>query len=141
MIFGKTKKKLTEKKKGATSVIDGISETLPAVTRAVKVHKRAAKEGFDWPTTEATIKKVKEELKELEVEIKNKNKSKIEEELGDLFLSCINLSRKLKLDTETVIRKSNRKFDKRFRKMEKIMNKNNLEWNLKNLEKIWQKVK
>jgi len=86
-------------------------------------------------------KATKEELKELEVEIKNRNKSKIEEELGDLFLSCINLSRKLKLDTETVIRKSNRKFDKRFRKMEKIMNKNNLEWNLKNLEKIWQKVK
>ena len=61
-------------------------------------------------------------------------------EIARIFLR-INLSRKLKLDTETVIRKSNRKFDKRFRKMEKIMNKNNLEWNLKNLEKIWQKVK
>lgn len=139
--FWEYQKKIDRKKKGATSAIDGISETLPAVTRAVKVHKRAAKEGFDWPTTEATLKKVKEELRELEIEIKNKNKSKIEEELGDLFLSCINLSRKLKLDTETVIRKSNRKFDKRFRKMEKIMNKNNLEWNLKNLEKTWQKVK
>jgi len=88
-----------------------------------------------------TIKKVKEELKELEVEIKKKNKKNIEEELGDLFLACINLSRKLKLDTETVIRKSNRKFDKRFRKMEVIMNKNKLEWNIKNLEKTWQKIK
>ena len=135
--FWEYQKKIDRKKKGAKSVLDGISETLPAVTKAVKVHKRAAQEGFDWPTTEATIKKVKEELKELEIEIKKKNKSKIEEELGDLFLSCINLSRKLKLDTETV----NRKFDKRFRKMEKIMNKDNLEWNIKNLEKTWQKIK
>ena len=134
-------KKIDRKKKGATSIIDGVSESLPAVTRAVKVHKRVAQEGFDWPTTEATIKKVKEELKELEVEIKKKNKKNIEEELGDLFLACINLSRKLKLDTETVIRKSNRKFDKRFRKMEVIMNKNKLEWNIKNLEKTWQKIK
>jgi len=139
--FWEYQKKIDRKKKGAKSVLDGISETLPAVTKAVKVHKRVAQEGFDWPTTEDTIKKVKEELKELEIEIKKKNKSKIEEELGDLFLSCINLSRKLKLDTETVIRKSNRKFDKRFRKMEKIMNKDNLEWNIKNLEKTWQKIK
>lgn len=139
--FWEYQKKIDRKKKGAKSVLDGISETLPAVTKAVKVHKRVAQEGFDWPTTEDTIKKVKEELKELEIEIKKKNKSKIEEELGDLFLSCINLSRKLKLDTETVIRKSNRKFDKRFRRMEKIMNKDNLEWNIKNLEKTWQKIK
>jgi|TARA_B110000090_G_scaffold73124_1_gene83357 MazG family protein len=139
--FWEYQKKIDRKKKGAKSVLDGISETLPAVTKATKVHKRAAQEGFDWPTTEATIKKVKEELKELEIEIKKKNKSKIEEELGDLFLSCINLSRKLKLDTETVIRKSNRKFDKRFRRMEKIMNKDDLEWNIKNLEKTWQKIK
>ncbi len=139
--FWEYQKKIDRKKKGATSIIDGISESLPAVTRAVKVHKRVAQEGFDWPTTEATIKKVKEELKELEVEIKKKNKKNIEEELGDLFLACINLSRKLKLDTETVIRKSNRKFDKRFRKMEVIMNKNKLEWNIKNLEKTWQKIK
>jgi len=139
--FWEYQKKIDRKKKGATSIIDGISESLPAVTRAVKVHKRVAQEGFDWPTTEATIKKVKEELKELEVEIKKKNKKNIEEELGDLFLACINLSRKLKLDTETVIRKSNRKFEKRFRKMEVIMNKNKLEWNIKNLEKTWQKIK
>lgn len=139
--FWEYQKKLDRKKKGAISVIDGISETLPAVTRATKVHKRVAKEGFDWNSTKATVEKVKEELKELELEIKNNRKSKIEEELGDLFLSCINLSRKLNLDTETVIRKSNRKFEKRFRKMEKSMNNNNLKWNLKNLEIEWQKVK
>ena len=74
--FWEYQKKIDRKKKGATSIIDGVSESLPAVTRAVKVHKRVAQEGFDWPTTEATIKKVKEELKELEVEIK-KNSANI----------------------------------------------------------------
>ena len=87
------------------------------------------------------MKKVKEELNELSHEIKAQNKKKIKEELGDLLFSCINLSRKLGLDTETVIRDSNRKFEKRFKKMEKQMNKEKLEWNLKNLEKQWQNSK
>ncbi len=73
--------------------------------------------------------------------MKSKNKKKIKEELGDLLFSCINLSRKLGIDTETVIRESNRKFEKRFKKMEAKMNSKKLEWNLKNLEKEWQKSK
>ena len=139
--FWEYQKKIDRKKRGQISIIDGISKSLPSVTRATKVHKRVAKEGFDWKSTKETIKKVKEELNELEIEIKKNNRNKIEEELGDLFLSCINLSRKLNLDTETVIRKSNRKFEKRFKKMEKSMIKKKLKWNLKNLESQWQKVK
>ena len=73
--------------------------------------------------------------------MKINNKRKIKEELGDLLFSCINLSRKLGLDTETVIRDSNRKFEKRFKKMEKIMNKKKLKWTLNNLEREWQKSK
>ena len=84
---------------------------------------------------------MKEELIELSNEIRLKNKRKIKEELGDLLFSCINLSRKLGLDTETVIRDSNRKFEKRFKKMEKTMYKKKLKWNLNNLEKEWQKSK
>jgi len=87
------------------------------------------------------LKKVKEELNELSYEIKVKNKKKIKEELGDLLFSCINLSRKLGLDTETIIRDSNRKFEKRFKKMEKAMNKKRIEWTLNNLEKEWKKSK
>ena len=135
------KKKLERKSKGAKSVLDGVSISLPAVTRALKLQKRAAKEGFDWKNSTDTMKKVKEEVKELSMEIKDNNKKNIKEELGDLFFSCINLSRKLGLDVESVIRDSNRKFEKRFKKMEKNMNKNKLEWNLKNLEKEWQKSK
>ena len=139
--FWETQKKFERKKKGAKSVLDGISTNLPAVTRSLKLQKRAAKEGFDWKNSNGTLRKVKEELNELSSEIKAKNKRKIKEELGDLFFSCINLSRKLGLDTETVIRESNRKFEKRFKKMEKVMNKKNLKWTLNNLEKEWQKSK
>ena len=136
--FWETQKKYERKKKGAQSVLDGVSLSLPAVTRSLKLQKRAAKEGFDWKDANGNLKKVKEELIELSHEIKAQNKKKIKEELGDLLFSCINLSRKLGLDTETVIRDSNRKFEKRFKKMEKQMNKKKLEWNLKNLEKQWQ---
>ena len=139
--FWETQKKYERKKKGAQSVLDGVSVSLPAVTRSLKLQKRAAKEGFDWKDANGNLKKVKEELNELSHEIKAQNKKKIKEELGDLLFSCINLSRKLGLDTETVIRDSNRKFEKRFKKMEKQMNKKKLDWNLKNLEKQWQNSK
>ncbi len=135
------KKKLERKKKGATSILDGVSLSLPAVSRSLKLQKRAAKEGFDWNNAQDTMKKVKEEVQELFKEIKLNNKNKIREELGDLFFSCINLSRKLGLDTESVIRDSNRKFEKRFKKMEKSMNKKKLEWKLKNLEREWKRSK
>ena len=121
--FWETQKKYERKKKGAQSVLDGVSLSLPAVTRSLKLQKRAAKEGFDWKDANGNLKKVKEELNELSHEIKAQNKKKIKEELGDLLFSCINLSRKLGLDTETVIRDSNRKFERRFKKMEKQMNK------------------
>ena len=139
--FWETQKKFERKKKGAKSVLDGVSVNLPAVTRSLKLQKRAAKERFDWKNANGTLKKVKEELNELSIEMKINNKRKIKEELGDLLFSCINLSRKLGLDTETVIRDSNRKFEKRFKKMENTMNKKKLKWNLNNLEREWQKSK
>ena len=139
--FWEYQKKIERKKKGSNSALDGVSTSLPAVTRSLKLQKRASKEGFDWNNPQDTLKKVKEELSELTIEMKSNNKKKIKEELGDLLFSCINLSRKLGLDTETVIRESNRKFEKRFKKMEKNMNSKKLEWKLKNLEKEWEKSK
>jgi len=139
--FWEYQKKIERKNKGATSVLDGISISLPAVTRSLKLQKRAAKEGFDWNNAKDTLKKVQEETKELSVEINKKNKKRIREELGDLLFSCINLSRKLGIDTETVIRESNRKFEKRFKKMEKKMNQQKLKWTLSNLEKQWKNSK
>ena len=75
--FWEQQKKEERKKKGANSILDGVSVSLPAVTRSLKLQKRAAKEGFDWKKPEDTLKKVKEELNELAVEIKAKNKKKI----------------------------------------------------------------
>ena len=139
--FWEYQKKIERKKKGSDSALDGVSTSLPAVTRSLKLQKRASKEGFDWNNPQDTLKKVKEELLELTIEMKSNNKKKIKEELGDLLFSCINLSRKLGLDTETVIRESNRKFEKRFKKMEKNMNSKKLDWKLKNLEREWEKSK
>ena len=139
--FWEYQKKIERKKKGSNSALDGVSTSLPAVTRSLKLQKRASKEGFDWNNPQDTLKKVKEELSELTIEMKSNNKKKIKEELGDLLFSCINLSRKLGLDTETVIRESNRKFEKRFKKMEKNMNSKKLDWKLKNLEREWEKSK
>ena len=139
--FWEYQKKIERKKKGSNSALDGVSTSLPAVTRSLKLQKRASKEGFDWNNAHDTLKKVKEELSELTIEMKGSNKKRIKEELGDLLFSCINLSRKLGLDTETVIRESNRKFEKRFKKMEKNMNSKKLDWKLKNLEKEWEKSK
>ena len=139
--FWEYQKKIERKKKGSNSALDGVSTSLPAVTRSQKLQKRASKEGFDWNNPKDTLKKVKEELSELTIEMKSNNKKKIKEELGDLLFSCINLSRKLGLDTETVIRESNRKFEKRFKKMEKNMNSKKLDWKLKNFEREWEKSK
>jgi len=83
--FWEQQKKKERKQKGANSILDGVSVSLPAVTRSLKLQKRAAKEGFDWKKPEDTLKKVKEELNELSVEMKAKNKKKIREELGDLL--------------------------------------------------------
>ena len=77
--FWETQKKYERKKKGAQSVLDGVSVSLPAVTRSLKLQKRAAKEGFDWKDANGNLKKVKEELNELSHEIKAQNKKKINE--------------------------------------------------------------
>ena len=134
--------KAQEKKSNDTlNTFDDIPASLPPILKAKKIQKKASKKGFDWKESIDVIKKVEEELKELKYEIQQNNKQNTQEELGDLLFSCINLSRKLGLDTETVIRESNRKFEKRFKKMEKNMNSKKLDWKLKNLEKEWEKSK
>jgi len=134
------------------SLMDDISQTLPAMTRAVKIQKRAAQVGFDWDNAAEVLSKVKEEVTELKeamehykLDSQNEETShQIEEELGDLLFSCVNLSRKLKLDPETVLRKSNSKFMQRFQKMEQQYGceRDKMEQaTLEDLELLWQKAK
>lgn len=98
------------------SALDGIAHTLPAVSVAHKLQKRAAQVGFDWPDEQGVIAKVKEELQEIEQAWPDPATRATE--IGDLLFTCVNLARHAGLDAETTLRQANRKFEKRFRAME-----------------------
>ncbi|MFT4768502.1 MAG: ATP diphosphatase [Glaciecola sp.] len=98
--------------------LDDVPVALPALPRAQKLQKRAARVGFDWPNVEAVLPKIDEELKELREAIVEQNSSDIEDELGDLLFTVVNLSRHLKIDAETALRRASSKFERRFRSME-----------------------
>lgn len=104
--------------KGTTGVLDDVPLNLPSLTRATKLQKRAASVGFDWDEVQGPIAKVREELLEVEEALANKNLVAVEEELGDLLFSVVNISRYLKIDAETALRAANRKFEERFRYIE-----------------------
>ena len=95
-------------------VLGDVPVGLPALLRAVKLTKRAARVGFDWPDATAVIEKLQEEVAELEVEIASGDKEKAREELGDLLFVCANLARKLGADPEDALRFANAKFTRRF---------------------------
>lgn len=128
------------------SHLDDVSRTLPSLMRAEKLQKRAAKEGFDWPNIKGVMAKVYEELDEVQQELDAgiHEKEKIENEMGDLFFSCINLSRHAGVDAEQCLRKANLKFERRFRALEQIAKNKNLQINemtTDELEELWQEVK
>lgn len=130
----------------STSILDDVSRTLPSLMRSEKLQKRAAREGFDWPNINDVMDKVAEELEEVKQELNAEcqNKEKVEDEIGDLFFSCINLSRHAGLDAEQCVRKANLKFEKRFKALEKIARAKNLQINqmtVAALEALWQEVK
>ena len=132
------------KNKKQNSILDTIPVTLPALQEANKIQKKVAAVGFEYNNDFEAIKKVNEELNELKNEIKIKNKKKIREELGDLIFAVLDVSRKLKLDPELVLKQSNKKFSKRWKKLENYTNKENLELqklSIKEYNKIWNKVK
>jgi MazG family protein len=97
--------------------LHGVGKGLPALLRAAKLQKKASKVGFDWGDTEGVIDKIREELGEVEEELSGAGE-KLEEELGDLMFSMVNLMRFLKKDPEVVLANANKKFEKRFGGME-----------------------
>jgi len=101
--------------------LDGVATGLPALTRALKLQKRAAQVGFDWPATDALAQieaKLHEELAEIKTEIAAGNRLTLEAECGDLLFVCVNLLRHLDVDPETALRATNAKFERRFRAIE-----------------------
>ncbi len=95
--------------------LSGVAITLPALTRAVKLQKRAAYVGFDWPAIEPVLDKVQEELNEVrEVLDQNQGKQRMQHEVGDLLLAVTNLARHAEIDPESALREANQRFERRF---------------------------
>ena len=107
---------------GAPSALDGVILGLPALTRAAKLQKRAARVGFDWADAKPVAAKVREELAEVEAEIAaGAAQDRLKDEIGDLLFCCVNLARKLDVDPEDALRHGNAKFERRFRRMEALL--------------------
>jgi nucleoside triphosphate diphosphatase len=108
---------------GHESVLDGVASALPAMLRAIKLQKRAARVGFDWPDAHQVMLKIDEEIQEVKVELQqNSGHDRLEDEIGDLLFVTINLARKLDIDPEQALKRANGKFDCRFRFIEDSLN-------------------
>src|SRR5690242_21192305 len=127
------------------SALDGVGLGLPALTRAEKLQKRAARVGFDWPSVARVFDKIAEEIGELRAEIdQGAPPERLSEELGDLLFAVVNLSRKLAIDPEQALRNANRKFERRFHAVEQRLaarGKPAGEASLDEMEAEWQRVK
>jgi MazG family protein len=113
--------KRTEKGDQMKPYLHGVGKGLPALIRATKLQKKAAKVGFDWPDEAGVLAKIREELQELQAALDEENPIAVEEELGDLMFSVVNLIRFRKIDAEVLMANANRKFEKRFGEMERIL--------------------
>ena len=131
-------------KEGKKSVLEGVPKSLPAMVKANRIQDKVSGVGFDWEASHQVFDKLKEELEELEVEIKQGNKDKIENELGDVFFSLINYARFLKVNPENALERTNKKFTKRFKYLEdkaRLMNKSLHDMTLKEMDIYWEEAK
>ena len=130
---------------GEVSQLAGVALGLPALLRAEKLQKRAARVGFDWPDLDGVMDKIDEELDELKQAIaKGESKQRLAEELGDLLFSCANLARRLDLDAETAVRGTNRKFECRFAYIEQQLSLAGIpleEASLDEMDRLWNEAK
>jgi len=126
------------------SALSGVAVALPALMRAEKLQKRAARTGFDWTKAEDILDKLDEEIGEVREAIAEQDQNHIEEEIGDLLFVAANLARRLKVDPEIALRKANQKFDRRFRAMESRAAEGVSGFaalSLEEQEELWQAVK
>ena len=127
---------------GADSILDGIALAFPALLRAGKVSRRAARIGFDWPDARAVIPKIIEEIAEVKAEIDGgAAPARLEDEVGDLLFAAANLARKLDVEPEAALRRATAKFERRFRRVEALAAKRGIGRDLDALEALWQQVK
>jgi len=127
------------------SVLDGVTVGLPSMMRALKLQKKAAKVGFDWPELAPVMEKIEEEVNELGAEIQHGGTlDAIQDELGDVLFCCVNLARHLGLDPEATLARTNLKFERRFRGIEALMKQDGVAFGqleLEQMEQYWLRVK
>ena len=126
----------------AESVLDGVAPALPALMRAGKISRRAARIGFDWPDARAVLPKIAEEISEIETELDGAAAgAALEEEVGDLLFAVANLARKLDIEPETALRRATAKFERRFRALEVLARERGASHDIDALESLWRQVK
>lgn len=136
--------KRVEKGTENEGLLHGTGSGLPALMRGQKLQKKAARVGFDWPDAKPVFDKIREETAELEEAVQNGNKAHIEEEIGDLFFSVVNLARKLGIESESALAAANDKFMSRFHSMEKLLREQGRELgklSLAEMDEAWDAVK
>jgi MazG family protein len=129
---------------GRDSVLEGVPENLPSLQRAHRLQEKAAKVGFDWEKKEDVWKKVIEEIEEMHQSEKEESKEKLENEIGDVFFALVNYARFLNINPEYALRKTNKKFVRRFNYIEKKISETGRrinESNLKEMDKYWEESK
>lgn len=130
--------------RGPARVLDGVALGLPALTRAVKLQKRAARVGFDWPSTDEVVAKIAEEAAELVEARETLTEAEVAEEFGDLLFVMANLARHLKVDPEAALRAANAKFTRRFGRIEDWLaegGKTPAESDLAEMDALWNRAK
>lgn len=136
--------KIKAAERGPARVLDGVALGLPALTRAVKLQKRAARVGFDWPSTDEVLAKITEETAELVEARDSLTQAEVEEEFGDLLFVMANLARHLDLDPEAALRAANAKFSRRFGRIEDWLaeaDRTPAQSDLAEMDALWNRAK
>ena len=131
-------------KEGKSSILSGVPLSLPAMVKAMRLQEKAKQVGFEWESRNQVWEKVEEEIAELHEGIEEQNQLKIEEEFGDVLFSLVNYARFLQLDAENALERTNKKFIKRFTRMEEEAMKNGLDlyaMTLSELDSLWNTIK
>ena len=138
------RKAAESRKQALESLLDDVPRNLPAILRAQKLQKRAARVGFEWPEAIDVLDKLEEEIQELREAMAAKNENEIHEEIGDLMFCVVNYGRMLGVDCETSLRDTNYKFERRFKGIEqdfKQKGKKLEDASLEDMETSWQAQK
>ena len=130
-----------EEKTHRTSIMDGISKSQSALMSAQKISKKAVKTGFEWPNQETLYKCIFSEIQEFQEACQDSDKEHIEEEMGDILFAIVNLARWNKLDAEQALLKANKKFIKRFKKMEELATKALEKYSFEEFDNLWEQAK